>query len=384
MIESTGISEPLPVAQTFVMDVDNMDHGEDDGVAKDNNKLNVAESEFSSLDHYAQLDTMVSVVDALNIMDVLSSIETLADENVHGMVGLTGLSGAEETGLENDDFKGDEVKGDDGDDDKNGEEEEEEPDERTLAQLMLDQIEFANVIVLSKVHLLLKEEGENKLEEIKALLKKLNPKARILDPREDKYGDLDVEKHLLNTGLFDFEEAEESAGWKQELEKDYHVPETEEYGISSTVFRCNAMPFHPTRFRDILFGFGNYGQALKQSAAKVADDAKKAADKEKKAGNSGKADKADKDEGCGGVDKEQEPLDVFKGVVRCKGHVWLANANAYPMEIHAAGKHLWIGPGTCMMIVGLLVVFIEELSIEKTLACYNTSNNPTNIHTEPY
>ena len=88
VIESTGISEPLPVAQTFVMDVDN---DTDEGKQQ---KLQVAETAPQSLSHYAQLDTMVSVVDALNIFDVLGSIETLADDNFTGMVGNTGLATA--------------------------------------------------------------------------------------------------------------------------------------------------------------------------------------------------------------------------------------------------------------------------------------------------
>ena len=153
--------------------------------------------------YYAQLDTMVSVVDALNIFDVLGSIETLADDNFTGMVGNTGLATAS-AAASNPVAAGSEP--------------EKKEDDRTLAQLMLDQIEFANVIVISKVSILLEKENGKKLEEIKALLHKLNPKARILAPLKSMYGDLEVEKELLNTGLFDMEEASMSAGWMQELE----------------------------------------------------------------------------------------------------------------------------------------------------------------------
>eukprot|EP00939_MAST-03C_sp_MAST-3C-sp1_P003253 g3253.t1 len=316
VIESTGISEPLPVAQTFVMDVD--EHEDEHEEKRDEEaeeaetkslkkqrKLAVAETEKSSLSHYATLDTMVSVVDALNIFDVLSSIEKLSENNSTGMVGNTGLKsdgtsappgGATKT-----------------EDENGGAEGEEEEDDRTLAQLMLDQIEFANVIVISKVQLLLEKEREEKLGTIKALLRKLNPTARIVAPREDKYGDLDVGKELLNTGRFNMDEAVGSAGWLTELSKPEHNPETEEYGIGSIVFRAHKMPFHPRRLYDILNGFGDYSSALDASGSK---DASKA----------------------GKVDQ------VFKGVVRSKGQMWIANCHAFPMDIHTAGKQLGILP----------------------------------------
>ena len=181
---------------------------------------------------------------------------------------------------------------------------------------MLDQIEFANVIVLSKAQILLKNESKSKLQEIKALLQKLNPKARIIAPSKDQYADLDVGKELLNTKLFDMEEAAGSAGWMLELEKEEHAPETEEYGISSTIFRAKEMPFHPERLSAVLNGFGDYGSAV-------------AASEEAAAGKSS---------------KNSEREDVFRGVVRSKGQLWLANAHAFPMAVHTAGKHLTVLP----------------------------------------
>jgi len=173
----------------------------------------------------------------------------------------------------------------------------------------LDQIEYANVIVVSKVSVLLKKEGEvngeKKLKEIEALLKKLNSKAKILTPREDKYGDLDVSKTLIDTGLFDMEEASASAGWQEELEKEEHNPETEEYSISSTIFRAIDRPFHPDRLNAILGGFGDYTSALNITH-----------------------------EPTNGSDE------VFRGVVRSKGQIWLANANAHPIDFHSAGAHI--------------------------------------------
>lgn len=308
VIESTGISEPLPVAQTFVMDVDATDEG--------SQKLQVAKTDPASLSHYAELDTMVTVVDALNIFDVLGSIETLAEANSAGMVGNTGLATASAAAANP-------VQA--------GREPEKQEDDRTLAQLMLDQIEFANVIVLSKVPILLEKESANKLEEIKALLCKLNPKARILAPLKSMYGDLEVEKELLNTGLFDMEEASMSAGWMQELEKEEHAPETEEYGISSTIFRCNTMPFHPGRLNDILTGFGTYGSALESSKEMVGSAT---ARRNTSSGSSS----------SGSSVADTSVAKVFEGVVRSKGHIWLANAHAFPMAMHTAGKHLTMVP----------------------------------------
>ncbi len=291
VVESTGISEPLPVAQTFVMNVDSVgpkhSGNDDESRGGENRALKVAKTELESLSHYATLDTMVTVVDALNIYDVLGSIETLAEENSSQMVGYTGIAGSECDKIAKDASV---------------------EDNRSLAQLMLDQIEFANVIVLSKAQILLEKESEEKLQEIRTLLQKLNPKARILIPRKDKYGDLDVGKELLSTGLFDMEDASSSAGWRLELEKK-HAPETEEYGISSTIFRAKNMPFHPKRLGAVLNGFGNYESAVDASKYDSSSD-----------------------------------RGVFKGVVRSKGHLWLANAHAFPMAIHTAGKHLTVVP----------------------------------------
>ena len=404
VIESTGISEPLPVAQTFVMDVDDQDqHREqthEGGTNKETlQRLTVAKTQLNSLSHYAALDTMATVVDALNIYDVLSSIETLAESNSLGMIGNTGISDAvadadastkeddgtasresfditfadkgslglrlnenAETGVVEllqihpgsqaethaqlltpgvivQSIDGDSVDGLSYDDvvAQIGVSRrplcitfrypEAETDNRTLAQLMLDQIEFANVIVLSKVQSLLSKEGEGKLREIKTLIEKLNPKARVIAPRKDFYADLDVRKELLHTQLFDMDEASRSAGWMLELEKEEHAPETEEYGISSTIFRANNMPFHPERLSAVLHGFGDYGSAL---AASDSDGTASHTDRAIRAKRS-KSGRNCMDE-------------AFRGVVRCKGQLWLANAHAFPMSLHVAGRHLAVLP----------------------------------------
>lgn len=178
LIESTGISEPVPVAQTFSF-VD-----EENGI---------------DLSRFSYVDTLVTVVDAFNFFKDFGSPETLMDRD------LTDIDG----------------------------------DFRTIVNLLTDQIEFANVIILNKTDLVTTEH----LGVLKAAIQKLNPAARII---ESSFSKVDPNE-IINTGLFDFEEAEQSAGWIEELNKEEHTPETEEYGISSFVFRSKK-PFDPKRF----------------------------------------------------------------------------------------------------------------------------------------
>lgn len=181
LIESTGISEPLPVAQTFCY------QDEANGI---------------DLSKVSRLDTLVTVVDCLNFVRDYSSLETLQDRKVSDM----------------------------------------ENDRRTIVNLLTDQIEFANVIVLNKTDLVTGEQ----LGLIKSMIRKLNPGAALVC---SEMGKVEL-KRILNTGLFDFEKTSQSAGWIEELNKK-HIPETEEYGISSFVFRSNR-PFHPERFWNYL------------------------------------------------------------------------------------------------------------------------------------
>jgi G3E family GTPase len=181
LIESTGISEPIPVAQTFTF-----------------------ESEDGKIDlsKFSYVDTMVTVVDAFNFLKDFSSADYLTTRE------LTNIEG----------------------------------DNRTIVNLLTDQIEFANVIIINKIDLI----SEDQLEELRAIIQKLNPEASIIITEKSKV----VLESVLNTGLFNYEKAEASAGWLKELEND-HVPETEEYGISSFVFRSKK-PFHPDRFLNYL------------------------------------------------------------------------------------------------------------------------------------
>ena len=177
LIESTGISEPLPVATTF----------------------DFRDEEGHSLSDVSQLDTMVTVVDAANLIRNYSSTDFLKDQG--------------------------ESLGDD--------------DERTLVDLLVEQIEFANVIILNKIDIVSKDE----LETVKAIIRGLNAKAKIIETTMSQVNMGEV----MDTGLFDLQEAQEHPLWAQELyNPNDHVPETEEYGITSFVYRARE-PFDPAK-----------------------------------------------------------------------------------------------------------------------------------------
>lgn len=178
LIESTGISEPVPVAQTFSF---------------------ISEEGDIDLSQFSYIDTMVTVVDCFNFFKDFGTNERLIDRELTNM----------------------------------------DDDYRTIVNLLTDQIEFANVIVLNKTDLV----NAKTVGLLKASIQKLNPSAKIISATFSKVHP----KEILNTNLFDFEEAQTSAGWQKELEGGTHIPETEEYGISSFVFR-NQKPFHPERF----------------------------------------------------------------------------------------------------------------------------------------
>jgi G3E family GTPase len=177
LIESTGISEPLPVAQTFSFQ---------------------DESQGIDLSRFARLDTLVTVVDAYNFAKDFGSADTLIDRDLS----------------------------------------EDPQDRRSIVNLLTDQIEFANVIILNKSDLVSPEH----LQMLHKIIQKLNPSAEV---HTSTFGKVHLEA-ILNTRKFDFDEASQSAGWIQELQQS-HTPETEEYGISSFVFR-DPRPFHPERF----------------------------------------------------------------------------------------------------------------------------------------
>jgi len=184
LIESTGISEPIPVAQTFTFEDEN-------GI---------------SLSQVSRLDTMVTVVDVAGCLRDYNGAEALQDRS-------------ESLG---------------------------EDDNRTVTDLLIDQIEFADVIVLNKLDLV----SNDHALEVKSIVEALNPGAKVLMAT---HGQVPLE-YMLDTGLFDYEKAAASAGWIRELQGE-HTPETEEYGISSFTYRTS-QPFDAEK----LWSFLNDGE----------------------------------------------------------------------------------------------------------------------------
>ncbi|MFN9435833.1 MAG: zinc metallochaperone GTPase ZigA [Planctomycetota bacterium] len=222
LIESTGISEPMPVAETFTF--------EDD--------------EGNSLSTLADLDTMVTVVDAARFMEEYSSFDDLTDRGM-------GLN---------------------------------EEDTRNIVDLLVDQVEFANVIIINKTDLVTPYD----LEQLAVLLRKLNANARIIQTTEGRVP-LD---QVLGTGLFSLSEAEQQPEWLA-VPRGEETTETEEYGISSFVYRSRR-PFHPQRLSDALDESLNDG--------------------------------------------------MFTGVLRSKGLVWIASKHDWAYDWSQAGCSIRIDP----------------------------------------
>ncbi|WP_339284155.1 GTP-binding protein [Paenibacillus sp. FSL R5-0486] len=182
LIESTGISEPVPVAQTFTY------ADEESGI------------DLTSL---ARLDCLVTVVDANRFWHDFGSGQSLLDRN-------------QATGDE---------------------------DTRDVVDLLIDQIETCDVLLLNKCDLV----DDTELNKLEGIIRKLQPNAKIIRTENGQVNPSEI----LNTGRFDFEKVSMSAGWIQELEKESHTPETEEYGISSFVYR-RRKPFHPSRLAEFM------------------------------------------------------------------------------------------------------------------------------------
>ena len=191
LIESTGISEPLPVAETFTF----------------------RDEEGQSLADLARLDTMVTVVDGVNFLLDYEAAESLASRG--------------------------ETLGD--------------GDERSITDLLIEQIEFADVILISKVDLI----SSSERRELMAILARLNAQAEIIPM---VMGEVALGR-ILDTGRFDFEKAAQAPGWLREM-RGQHLPETEEYGIASTAYRARK-PFHPQRFFRFINGSWDNGKLLR-------------------------------------------------------------------------------------------------------------------------
>lgn len=219
LIESTGVGEPIPVAQTFTY-VDE--------------KLGI------DLSAICRLDCMVTVVDANRFWHDYSSGESLLERRQAV----------------------------------------DDADTRDVVDLLISQIEFCDVLILNKCDLVEQEE----LNELEAVVRKLQPRARII---RAEHGNIRPTE-ILNTRLFDFEAASSSAGWMEELENGHHTPETEEYGITSFVYK-RRLPFHPERLTEWM-------------------------------------------------------ADWPEEVVRAKGIVWLASRNSFAQSLGQAGPSIQFGP----------------------------------------
>ena len=191
VVESTGISEPLPVAETFTF-------ADENGV---------------SLSDVANLDTMVTVVDAVNFLNDYDEAKYLQD---------TGESLGED-------------------------------DERSVTDLLIEQVEFADVILVSKVDLV----ETSEIQRLSAILRTLNTEAKIIPITK---GQVEIDE-VLDTRLFSFEKAEQAAGWLKEMRGD-HIPETEEYGIGSFTYQARR-PFHPEKFHDFLHTTERFGKLIR-------------------------------------------------------------------------------------------------------------------------
>ena len=191
VIESTGISEPLPVAETFTF-------ADENGVA---------------LSDIADLDTMVTVVDAVNFLKDYDEAKYLQE---------TGESLGEE-------------------------------DEGSVADLLVDQVEFADLILISKTDLA----SASDIDRLTAILKTLNTHAKISSIANGK---VDINE-VLNTGLFNFQRAQQAPGWLKEMRGE-HLPETQDYGIASFCYEARR-PFHPDRFHDFLHGTEKFGKLIR-------------------------------------------------------------------------------------------------------------------------
>ena len=176
LVESTGISEPMPVAETFTF----------------------TDETGRSLSDLARLDSMVTVVDAKNFLEDYQAADYLSQR---------GQSLGED-------------------------------DQRTVVDLLVEQVEFADIIVVNKVDLV----SHGELEELQAILRALNPRAELIPARE---GRVDLDR-LLDTGRFDFGQAKDAPGWLATMRGE-RIPESEEYGISSFAYHARR-PLHPGRF----------------------------------------------------------------------------------------------------------------------------------------
>lgn len=319
IIESTGISEPMQVAETFTTEFTNMYLENQEGVTPEDEKILKEIQELGGLEKLAQLDTCVTVIDGKNFYHNLETTEFLVDR-----FGSTGQN----------------------------------EEERTICDLMVDQIEFADVIIVNKMDLVSKKQKKKIFKTIKSL----NPVAKVI---RTNYSRVDV-NDVVGTGLFDFEKASSSAGWLQSLHemtrreaygnKLTPKPETEEYGINNFVYKSRR-PFYPERLYKLirdkfvvieLSGLAEEGQEGQE------------AENEEESEDEADEDEDDEDEGedIDSEDDEEDYVDPseeqiiknkknskFGPVLRSKGFFWLASRHIIRGEWSSAGPMLTMRGG---------------------------------------
>lgn len=323
IIESSGISEPIQVAETFSYEFSNTMADEIEELGFDSESLSAGVKSIlvkGGLTKVARLDTCVTVVDAFNFFANFNTADFLSDRY----------------------------------------QDVEAQDERNITDLMVDQIEFSNVILVNKCDMVTKDTCTR----IEQILKKLNPTAKIIMTTQSKVGI----QEILNTKLFDFEKASLGAGWLRSLFelttkevngklKKVPKPETEEYGVSSCVFRSRK-PFHPHRLWELIENIF----VVVQDSYDDDDDDDDEDDNEDEDDSMTKEDKTKGDQEESDWEEEeltpeeqkklhaskiankgQDP--TFKGLLRSKGTFWLATRNAAMGEWSQAGGILTIKGG---------------------------------------
>ncbi|CCE80152.1 Piso0_003253 [Millerozyma farinosa CBS 7064] len=328
IIESTGISEPMQVAETFSTEFTETMLQAEGSIENKDEKVLREILDLGGLNKITKLDTCVTVIDALNFLENFETTKFLADRwGDHG----------------------------------SGE------NERTITDLMVDQLEFSDIIILNKVSLV----GKKKLKKVEKAIKALNPVAKII--RAD-YCNIDV-KEVVNTGLFDFEKATTSAGWLQSVNemtvregfgdnskgKLAPKPETEEYGITNFIYKSRR-PFHPERLykllRDKFFvieqtGLEGTGEENENASESGKDGASKQEEGEGEEDNEdGEEDEEEEEEE---EDEFLEPTEkeiirnkkksVFGPLLRSKGFFWLATRYILRGEWSSAGAMLTLKGG---------------------------------------
>ncbi|QRG38022.1 hypothetical protein FDK38_002413 [Candidozyma auris] len=319
IIESTGISEPMQVAETFTTEFTNMYLENQEGVTPEDEKILKEIQELGGLEKVAQLDTCVTVIDGKNFYHNLETTEFLVDR-----FGSTGQN----------------------------------EEERTICDLMVDQIEFADVIIVNKMDLVSKKQKKKIFKTIKSL----NPVAKVI---RTNYSRVDV-NDVVGTGLFDFEKASSSAGWLQSLHemtrreaygnKLTPKPETEEYGINNFVYKSRR-PFHPERLYKLI-----RDKFVVIESSGLAEEGQEGQEAENEEESEDEADEDEDDEDDGeDIDSEDDEEDYvdpseeqiiknkknskFGPVLRSKGFFWLASRHIIRGEWSSAGPMLTMRGG---------------------------------------